>query len=178
MAANTPSPEGAETPPAGAPPAAPVVTNHNVTNLREEVELNVQSVEHLGSMLELHPSSLDPSYKYRWVNRDPKKIMRAKARGYEFVRVSDHRKVVNVVGDSPDTTAEGFYSVGDVVLMRSRKSTYQGRRKQLREKTEAKLSTGKKEFHRLAKREGKKRRSKIVVTGKFRQRNEPNERNR
>lgn len=148
-------------------------TNHNVTDLRQEVELNVQSVENLGSMLELHPSSLDRSYKYRWVNRDPKKVMRAKARGYEFVRASDHKPVVNVVGDAPDTTSEGFYVVGDVVLMRSKKSLYLGRRKQLREKTEAKLSTGKKEFQRVAKREGKKRGSKVEVNTRFRQRGEP-----
>lgn len=128
---------------------APVVTNHS----NEEAELKIESIENMGSMLELDPACLDRKFKYRWVYKHPLKIGRAKARGYRIVDPVSHTPtIVNLVGDAPDRASDGTITVGDVVLMRTLRSQYIGRRKKLRKLNKERLTGPEKTFRTKAKR--------------------------
>lgn len=132
---------------------------------REVPELDVQSLEDAGSMLALNLDMLDPDFVYRWVNVDPRKIGRAKARGYTFV-IPDEENLENTVGDAPEVK-DGRYTVADVVLMKCRKSVRKNRRKKLREHTEARLKGPERKFRKEAADSSKRYSRQIdVITDK------------
>jgi len=135
-------------------------------NSKPEVpELNVQSLEDAGSMLALDTDMLDPDYTYRWVNIDPRKVGRAKARGYVFVDAIEET-LHNTVGDSPEVK-DGRYTTMDVVLMKCRKTVRAHRRKKLREQTSARLKGQERKFRKEAAAESKRYSQRIeVITDK------------
>lgn len=122
---------------------------------REVPKVSVESREHMGSMLDLDVSQLDPKFKYRWVNVAPLKVARAKAKGYIFVD-PDEEEIRNLVGDSPDTE-DGRVRVADVVLMKAPQTLYRERRKRITERTKTRLTGPKRKFKRQATDEGTKR---------------------
>lgn len=130
-------------------------------NPNQEVpQVSVESREHMGSMLDLETSILDPKFKYRWVNIAPLKVARAKAKGYIFVD-PDEEEIRNLVGDSPDTE-DGRVRVGDVVLMKVPTAKHRERRKRLNERTKTRLVGPKKKFKRQAQVEGQQRYGQAV----------------
>lgn len=104
---------------------------------KEAPQLKVESLENMGSMLELDLSALDPNFVYRWVHRSNLKIARAKARGYRVV-LADDEVVKNVVGDSPETS-DGTFQVGDVILMKTPRDIHKGRRVANRKRADRRL---------------------------------------
>ncbi len=136
------------------------------SNSKPEVpELNVQSLEDAGSMLSLDTDMLDSDFTYRWVNVDPRKVGRAKARGYVFVN-ADEEVLHNTVGDSPEVK-DGRYTTMDVVLMKCRKTVRQHRRKKLRTQSEARLKGPERKFRKEAAQESKRYSERIeVITDK------------
>lgn len=139
-------------------PSAPTVTNHG----NQEVELNIQSVENLGSNLDLDPSSLERGYRYRWVYRAPVKVSRAKARGYRIVDPATHKKIRNFASDVLTPSEDGTITVGDVVLMRVPEEHYRGRRKEIRRRTKDRLTgKGREENRFKAKARETARRAKL-----------------
>jgi hypothetical protein len=126
----------------------PIHTNHG----NQEVSLNFQSIEHLGSMLDIDPATYEPGYKYRWVYKTPMKISRAKGKGYRLVDPQTHRpKIANAVGDSPDVAEDGTYTVGDVVLMRTPLGPYRARRKIIKARERDRIKGPKRQFKKKAK---------------------------
>lgn len=120
-----------------------------VTNLSQEVpQLQVESLEHLGSMLELDVRLLDPNFKYRWVHKSPIKVARAKSKGYKFCD-PDSEDIKNVVGDSPEAE-DGTITVGDLVLMRTPRTLYKARRKRIRIKGQQRLKGPIRKFRKEA----------------------------
>lgn len=131
---------------------------------QEALNLQVESLENLGSMLELDPSTLDPNFKYRWVNENNLKVARARAKGYRPVD-PEIEEVKNAVGDSPEVVG-GVYKVGDVVLMRTPISTYRGRRQQIAQKRDRRLKGPVRKFKREAQEQSERRGERIeVVSG-------------
>lgn len=122
---------------------------------REVPQVEVESRENVGSMLDLDTSKLDQKFKYRWVNVAPLKVARAKARGYVFVD-PDEEDIQNLVGDSPDTD-DGRIRVGDVILMKCAKELHRARRKRVAEKTKSRLGAQKRKFKRQAQLRGQER---------------------
>lgn len=131
---------------------SPRVTNHS--HSEEVPTVSVESREHMGSMLELDVSCLDPNFKYRWVNVAPVKVSRAKAKGY--VPVDPDEDIQNLVGDSPDTE-DGRVRVGDLILMKAPKALYKARRKKLAETTKSRLRGQKRKFKAEAQVKGQER---------------------
>lgn len=131
---------------------------------QEALNLQVESLENLGSMLELDPSTLDPNFKYRWVNENNLKLARARAKGYRPVD-PEIEEVKNAVGDSPEVVG-GVYKVGDVVLMRTPISTYRGRRQKIAQKRDRRLKGPVRKFKREAQEQSERRGERIeVVSG-------------
>ena len=129
----------------------PIIANPDASRepKRKEVpQLQVECLEHLCSMLELDPSTLDPNFKYRWVNAASLKLARARAKGYRTVD-AEVETIKNAVGDSPEAEG-GVYRVGDVILMKTPIATYKSRRKVIRRKTDARLKGPEKKFRREA----------------------------
>lgn len=134
-------------------PQAPRLTSI----LNEETALSIESYSHMGSNLDLDPRSLESGYKYRWVFRAPAKVSRAKAKGYAVVNPATHpKKIRNFAGEELVPVEDGTFTVGDVVLMRTRKDLYLGRRKKLKLRTKEKLDGQVGEFKNKAKREAKR----------------------
>lgn len=145
---------------------APIITNPDPDRdtaqpqpKQEVPELNVQSLEDAGSMLALNLDMLDPDWVYRWVNVDPRKVGRAKARGYIFVNASEEL-LENTVGDAPEVK-DGRYVVADVVLMKCRKTVRLHRRKKIRQQSEARLKGPERKFRKEAS-EGSRRYSERI----------------
>ena len=134
-------------------------------NPKPEVpELNVQSLEDAGSMIALDPDSLDPEFSYRWVNVDPRKIGRAKARGYVYVKSDEG--IMNTVGDSPEVK-DGRYYVMDVVLMKCRVDVRKARRRKNHKRTQARLKGPERKFRKEAAQESQRYSERIeVITDK------------
>ena len=145
--------------------AAPVITNHN----RPEGRLKVESMENMGSMLDLRPECLNPQYEYRWVHKSPFKVGRAKARGYALVDPRKHEPaIVNLVGDSPGVAEDGTITVGDVVLMYAWKEGYKGRKIKQRKQAKQRLTGPERKFRKDAEEKGRSRydRPVEVITDK------------
>jgi hypothetical protein len=115
---------------------------------KEVPQVEVESRENMGSMLDIDLESLDKAFKYRWVHVAPIKVARAKQKGYVFVD-ADEETIVNLVGDSPDTEG-GRIRVGDVVLMKCPRTIHRARRKRVAEKTKIRLRGPKRKFKREA----------------------------
>lgn len=131
----------------------------------EVPDLDVQSLEDAGSMLALDLDRLDPDFVYRWVNVDPRKIGRAKARGYVFVD-PEEEQIANTVGDAPEVK-DGRYVVVDVVLMKCRLSVRKNRRRKLRQQSEARLKGPERKFRKEASESSKHYSERIeVITDK------------
>jgi hypothetical protein len=136
-------------------PHHPRVTNF----LQEEVALNIESYDNMGSNLDLDPKCLESGYKYRWVYRAPVKVSRAKAKGYAVVNPATHpKRLRNFAGEELVPAEDGTLTVGDVVLMRSKKDVYINRRKKLKRQTKEKLDGQVGEFKAKAKRAAKRAR--------------------
>lgn len=133
---------------------------------QEALDLKVESLENLGSMLELDPQTLDPNFKYRWVNENNLKVARARAKGYRAVD-PEVEEVRNAVGDSPEVVG-GVYKVGDVVLMRTPISTYRGRRKAIAQKRDRRLKGPERKFRKEAEAQSERYGAPIeVVSGEL-----------
>jgi len=133
-------------------PRSSVITNFNPESI------SIESIEHMGSNLDLDPRSLERGYRYRWVYRAPVKVSRAKARGYAVVDPASHQPIMNFAGDILQPVEDGTITVGDVVLMRTPEQHYRGRRKLLRKKTGEKLKGPTKSFKEKAKQEKQRNR--------------------
>lgn len=133
-----------------------LLSPEEVTRLQQEPpKVNVESLEHMGSMLDLDPSRLDPEYNYHWVHKSPQKVARARARGYRLVNPLEEPDVVNAVGDSP-AAADNTYTVGDVVLMRAPKATYKGRKKKMSQRRDQRLKGPERKFRGEARKESQR----------------------
>lgn len=139
--------------------AGPTVTNHG----NQEVELRIESLDHMGSNLDLDPSALERGYKYRWVYRAPVKVARAKARGYRIVDPKSHKKIKNFVGDVLPIAEDGTVTVGDVILMRIPISVHKARRKELRKTNKARLEGPERQFRKKAREASKQARLSQTV---------------
>lgn len=131
---------------------------------REVTNLQVESLENLGSMLELDASTLDPNFKYRWVNENNLKQARARAKGYRAVD-PETEEVKNAVGDSPEVVG-GVYKVGDVILMKTPIATYRARRVKINQKRDRRLKGPERKFRKEVKEQSELRGETIeVVSG-------------
>lgn len=140
----------------------PRVTNIDPDRGKRDVvpTVNVESREHMGSMLELDLEQLDRAFKYRWVNVAPLKVARARAKGYVFVDPNEE-DIRNLVGDSPDI-ADGRVRVGDVILMKCSRNLHRDRRKRVADRTKTRLSGPKRKFKREANVRGVERYGQAV----------------
>lgn len=91
------------------------------------------------SLLQLDPETIDPEMKYRFVYNQDMRLARMKAKGYDFVDVSDGVKLREAL--TGKVNGEGHILVGDSVLMRCPKRRYDRRRRGIRELTEARMGT-------------------------------------
>lgn len=130
---------------------------------KEEPELEVYNRE-LGTLVELDSASLDPNFQYRWVNRAPQKVARAKARGYIVVDPSKE-EIKNLVGESPEAS-DGTYTIGDVILMKLLKSDFRARKKAVKRKTDKRLKSPVRRFRRAAREGGLREGRDIEVISK------------
>ena len=131
---------------------------------KEPPQIEVESLESLGTLIELDPESLDPGYKYRWVAMVGIKIARAKAKGYIYVNAADEG-IANRVGEMPDVK-DNHFIVGDVVLMKCPRSTHAARRRRLQKKGEQRLKAPERKFRKEAEAVGSKFSEPVqVITG-------------
>ena len=138
----------------GYDPFAPL-TPEQVRKFKEEPRspregLSVESIDNLGSGLDLDPETLDPAYNYRWTHKSPKKMARARAKGYRLVDPALESGICTVGGESPETATDGTYTVGDVVLMKVPKSTHKKRRKAIAKRRDDRLRGPERKFRREA----------------------------
>lgn len=141
-------------------PFAPL-TPEQLAKLKEEPAplregLTIESIDNLGSGLDLDLDSLNRDYTYRWVHKSPKKVARARAKGYRLVDPQAEPAIRTVGGESPEST-DGTYSVGDVVLMRVPKSTHKARRRALKKRGDQRLKGPERKFRRDAQVAGQAR---------------------
>lgn len=114
----------------------------------EVPEVEVVSRE-LGTLLELDTATLDQNYVYRWIHKSPLKVSRARARGYTMVDPGTEEVLIVVTGGAPET-ADGTYTIGDVVLMKLLKSEHRARRIASKRKTDKRLKGPVRKFKRAA----------------------------
>jgi hypothetical protein len=132
--------------------------------LQEVPDLQVTDRE-LGTLSELDFSCLDPSFQYRWINKNPLKVARAKARGFIVVDPSEET-IKNLVGESPEAT-DGTYSIGDVILMKLPILNHRARRHAQKRKTDKRLRGPERKFRKTAAEKGALRNQRIeVITNK------------
>lgn len=134
------------------------------TSKQEIPDLEVHSRE-LGTLTELDPATLDKRFTYRWVHKSAMKVARARARGYVMVDPSTET-ILNAVGESPES-ADGTYTLGDVVLMKLPKLQHRARRLAQKNRTDKRLKGPTRKFRRTAKEKGLQRGQDIeVITNK------------
>ena len=117
-----------------------------------EPEVSIYDRE-IPSAMDLDMTLLDPNYEYRFVFKSPTRIARCKAKGYVKVN-PDEEEVTNTVGDRLEVDVDGFYTVGDVILMKCRRQKVEQRREADRDLTNARLKTAKAKFKKEARRAG------------------------
>lgn len=127
---------------------------------QEVPEVEVKSREY-STLTDLDKSQLDPSFEYRWVNKSPLKVARKKAMGYSIVDPSTE-EILNGIGEAPDT-ADGTYTIGDVVLMKIPKVEHRARRVASKRKTDKRLKGPVRKFKRAAVEKGSQRGEEIEV---------------
>lgn len=130
---------------------------------QEVPDLEVTSRE-LGTLTELDPTTLDKNFTYRWVYKSPLKIARARARGYVMVDPSTE-DVLNAVGESPES-ADGTYTLGDVVLMKLPKLQHRARRIAQKNKTDKRLKVPARKFRKTVQEKSRLRGQEIEVISK------------
>jgi len=130
----------------------PIIANPDSTRQTRTKEakpqIEVESQDFLGWMLELDLSKLDPNFQYRWVQKTNLKVARAKAKGYVVVK-PDEEDIANVVGDSPDAV-DGTFTVGDVILMKCPRSLHRSRRQRIKTKVDRRLKGPERKFRKDA----------------------------
>lgn len=105
------------------------------------------------SLLDLDKSTLDPNFEYRFVYKSNTRIARTKAKGY--VKVDpDQEEITNTVGDKLEVDADGFYAVGDTVLMKCRREKFEARKERDVDLTNSRLKAAKRKFKREARAAG------------------------
>jgi hypothetical protein len=90
------------------------------------------------SIMQLDPESLDPGQKYRFVFNHQNRISRMQMKGYTFVTEDDGVRLKYEIVGALDSS--GHILVGDSVLMRCPKNRYDRRRRDVRERTEARMN--------------------------------------
>ena len=139
-------------PPAAQQPQPQIGNTQKVT--REATfpsDFTVLNRENAASLLDIDTSTLDPAFKYRWVNKTGTKFSRAKMRGYVVVDPSKE-EVRTTAGAEPDVGPDGVYQCSDVVLMKIPRSKYKARRALVRERTESRLKSAKKKAKKSLRR--------------------------
>lgn len=114
------------------------------TNDKEVPKVEVEQQD-LATLTEIDPSTLDKDYKYRWVKKAPLLIARKKAKGYMLVLPSDE-EIKNPIGEDLEVAEDGTYTLGDVVLMKCKRSRYNERRKEVKRKVDRRLKAPIREF--------------------------------
>lgn len=109
---------------------------HAESNNEDENAMAEASVDD-DSVLQLDPETLDPDMKYRFIFNHPNRIARLQMRGYEFVTEDDAVKLRYTVAGQVDDS--GHILVGDSVLMRCPRKRYDRRRRDIRERTDARM---------------------------------------
>lgn len=110
-------------------------------------EIEVYSRE-LATLTDLDVDKLDPNYSYRWVHKSGLKIGRQRARGYVVVDPAKE-EILNAAGESPES-ADGTYTIGDVILMKIKKIDHRARRHAQKRKTDKRLKGPVRSFKRKA----------------------------
>jgi hypothetical protein len=111
-----------------------------VTQADTTPDFSVLSRENMATLLDLDTKTLDPAFKYRWVNKTSTKFSRAKLRGYILVE-PDKEEIKTLGGGEPDISTDGYYQCADVVLMKVPKARYKQRRILVRKKTQQRLTS-------------------------------------
>lgn len=121
---------------------------------KEVPEIEVYSRE-LSTLTDLNPDSLDPNFNYRWVHKSALKISRQRARGYTIVKPSEE-DILNAAGEAPEA-ADGTYTIGDVILMKIKKTDFRARKHAQKRKTDKRLKGPVRKFKRDAREKGASR---------------------
>lgn len=114
-----------------------------------EVTSRAELPEEMQGIVDIDTLRTD-KYHYRFVQERPQNMARKRAKGYEPVNGLEEG-VELLTGE---VAADGLIRDGDTVLMRVEKARFKKKRQQLRELTEARLSTPVQHFKQKTKGKG------------------------